>query len=211
MPRPRVVTDEQILRTMRQSVRAHGPFVSLDLVAEELGVTSPALLKRFGSRQTLMVEALKPPAVPGWVEALPAVERSGPGLEGRLLELFSAMWEDFSETVPCVMALRESGIPQAVVSKALGAGPAEHATRLGRWLSGQYPVGAVEDGDVEAAVSAMLGALHVRVLGAHLKHQSMSARYHRAYLERLARFFARALNTSWPSGRAELHPRRRTS
>ena len=68
MARPRTITDEQILGTMRASVLEHGPAVSLDFVAEKLGVTGPALLKRFGSRQKLMIEALKPPEVPTWVE-----------------------------------------------------------------------------------------------------------------------------------------------
>ena len=64
MARPRLITDEQILQTMRASVLEHGPAVSLDLVAEKLKVTGPALLKRFGTRQALMIEALKPPEEP---------------------------------------------------------------------------------------------------------------------------------------------------
>ena len=64
MGRPRQITDEQILDTTRTCVLEHGAQVSLDVVAERLGVTAPALLKRFGCRQELMVNALRPPAPP---------------------------------------------------------------------------------------------------------------------------------------------------
>ena len=45
MARPRTITDEQILGTMRSSVLEHGPAVSLDLVAEKLGVTKPSVVR----------------------------------------------------------------------------------------------------------------------------------------------------------------------
>jgi len=56
MARPRLITDEQILTTMRSCVLELGSHVSLDLVADKLGVTAPALLKRFGNRQELLLQ-----------------------------------------------------------------------------------------------------------------------------------------------------------
>lgn len=68
MARPRQISDEQILTTMCSCVLSHGPQVSLDLVAKELGVTGPALLKRFGTREELMLRALRPPEVPAFLK-----------------------------------------------------------------------------------------------------------------------------------------------
>ena len=72
MARPRQVTDEDILRAARDCALDHGPGVSMELVAERLGVTPPALLKRFGSRKALLLAALRPPDELPWMRALEA-------------------------------------------------------------------------------------------------------------------------------------------
>src|SRR5205809_765396 len=110
MGRPRQISDEQILATMRQRALAEGPNVSLDLVANELKVSTPALLKRFGNRQALMLAALRPPEDPEWL----AVARRGPGdgpLEAQLVDLFERIFAFMAEAIPCQTVLRESGIP----------------------------------------------------------------------------------------------------
>lgn len=66
MTRPRTVTDQAILDAARHCAMERGPAVSLDVIAERVGVTSPALLKRFGSRQDLMIAALRPSDPPAW-------------------------------------------------------------------------------------------------------------------------------------------------
>src|SRR4051812_33976302 len=111
MARPRTVSDEQILRTTRKAVLRDGPGISLDDVAAELGVTQPALLKRFGSKQTLLIAALKPPSVPEWtkwIEGLP----DGRSLKAQLSDTFAKMGAFMEEMIPCITALRMSGIPE---------------------------------------------------------------------------------------------------
>lgn len=191
MARPRTITDEQILGTMRSSVLEHGPAVSLDLVAEKLGVTGPALLKRFGSRQKLMIEALKPPEIPTWV-ALHR-ELDGRSLESQLESLFTHMWEFLSEAVPCVMALRESGIDDHLLQKAVGPGPLRGLNALVKWLELARAASLIASDDVETAAYTMMGALHMRTITTHLTRQSMATRHHRHHLRGLASFFAGAL------------------
>src|SRR5687767_14324289 len=60
MARPLTVTDEQIVEATRSAVLEKGAQVSLDSVAKQIGVTSPALLKRFGTRENLLIAALIP-------------------------------------------------------------------------------------------------------------------------------------------------------
>lgn len=191
MARPRTITDEQILGTMRSSVLEHGPAVSLDLVAEKLGVTGPALLKRFGSRQNLMIEALKPPEVPAWVEQHRALD--GRPLHAQLESLFTDIWEFFSEAVPCVMALRESGIDDQLWQKAVGPGPLRGLTALVKWLELARTEGLIDTDDLETAAYTMLGALHMRTITTHITRQSMATRHHRHHLRGLASFFSGAL------------------
>lgn len=191
MARPRLVTDEQILQTMRSSVLEHGPQVSLDLVAERLGVTGPALIKRFGTRQNLMIEALKPPEEPHWVKQHRDVDDRP--LETQLEALFTDIWKFFIEAVPCVMALRESGIDREHWEKAVGPGPLRGLAAMVRWLELARARGLVESDDFETAAYTMLGALHMRTITTHITRQSMAPHHHRHHLKGLAAFFAGAL------------------
>ncbi|MBL8922953.1 MAG: TetR/AcrR family transcriptional regulator [Myxococcaceae bacterium] len=190
MARPRLITDEQILRTMRAAVLQHGPSVSLDLVADALGVTSPALLKRFGSRQNLMIAALRPPDESQWVQPQPPDERP---LLVQLEAMLTAYWEFLAQVVPCVMALRESGIDARLWRQPNFTGPKKAVEWIARWLTAAKSRGLVDFADAEIAASSMLGALQVRTLTAHLSRQSMATKLHRAYLHGLAVFFTDAL------------------
>jgi AcrR family transcriptional regulator len=191
MGRPKLVTNEQILQTMRAAVLEHGPSVSLDLVAGRLGVTSPALLKRFGSRQTLMIESLKPPEEPPWVKKHHDVDDRP--LEVQFESLFTDIWAFLSEALPCVMALRESGIATNLWEKAVGPGPLRGLAALVKWLERAKAAGLIETGDVETAAYTMLGSLHLRTITSHISRQSMASRHHRAHLRSLSSFFANAL------------------
>ncbi len=54
MPRPRLVSDEEVFGAFDSAIAEHGPNgVTLALVAQRLGVTAPALMRRFGSKQGL--------------------------------------------------------------------------------------------------------------------------------------------------------------
>lgn len=191
MARPRLVTDEQILKTMRASVLELGPSVSLDVVAERLGVTGPALLKRFGSRQKLMIEALRPPDRMPWVDANQPTDDAP--LDAQLEQLFTGVWEFFAETVPCVMALRESGIDHEHWEKAVRPGPLRGLAAMVEWLERAQRLGLIAHKDIDTAANAMLGALHLRIISTHISRQSMAARHHRALLKSLSSFFADAL------------------
>ena len=91
MGRPRQISDEQILTAMRSCVLARGPNVALEVVAKELAVSVPALLKRFGNRQKLMLAALRPPDEPEWIAEVARGPGEGP-LERQLLEMFERIF-----------------------------------------------------------------------------------------------------------------------
>ena len=56
--RPRTVTDEDILDAARTCLLDSGPSVTVAAIAERLGVSGPAVLKRFGSKENLVMRAL---------------------------------------------------------------------------------------------------------------------------------------------------------
>ncbi len=191
MARPRQVSDEQILASMREAVLAHGPAVSLEQVASELKVSAPALLKRFGNRQRLMLAALKPPDNPEWMESL----ARGPGagsLEEQLRELFARIAEFMEQAIPCVVALRESGIPTSQLFPK-PSGPERGVKAMQKWLKVAREKGLVTVDELETAAVAMLGSLQMRAFLAHLMKRDFTRPTQRQYVVELARLFTRTL------------------
>lgn len=192
LPRPRLISNEQILSTMRACVLEHGPAVSLDKVAAKLHVSGPALLKRFGSREELMLHALRPPAEPPLLGQYATGPDSRP-LEAQLVSHFSATWDFFAEIIPCIAALRESGIAHTKIFDAKRVGPLRLVKALTCWLEQAMTKGLVDSPALESAATAMLGAIQTRVFTAYMLKQPYSARSQREYLDDIARLFARAL------------------
>jgi AcrR family transcriptional regulator len=194
MGRPRQISDDQILAAMRRGVLAQGPHVPLEAVAAELSVTVPALLKRFGSRQALLLAALRPPENPEWIEVVGRGPDGRP-LEEQLLEMFTRIQQFLAEAVPCLAALRESGIPCREISGE-PTGPERALEALRRWLTLARERGLIAATELDSAAFAMLGTLHARAFLSHMHKVELSAHEQRDFLVELTRFFSRALSTA---------------
>ena len=62
--RPRQVSDEAILEAARNCLLRDGPGVAIARIAEQVGVSAPAVLKRFGTKEQLVTRALLSEAPP---------------------------------------------------------------------------------------------------------------------------------------------------
>jgi AcrR family transcriptional regulator len=193
MTRPRQVTSEAILDATRACAVERGPNVSLEVIAERLGVTPPALLKRFGSREAMMIAALKTAEAPPWVESLGA----GPGeapLEQQLAALFTRILEFFSSEAANMSALCESRIPLSRIFDAeRPPPPVQHTWALAGWLDKARARGLVEREDFEMVAIGMLGALHARAFLKHFFGRSFWRGSRHDYVTGLANLYARAL------------------
>jgi AcrR family transcriptional regulator len=180
---------------MSECVLELGPQVSLDLVAGKLGVTGPALLKRFGSREELMLRALRPPEVPHFLGELSSGPTNAP-LEEQLELLLTRFWEFLAEVMPRIIALRESGISFAKVFDKRQA-PLRTNEALIAWLDIAVKKGLIEAPNTESVALAMIGSLQARAMTAHILKQSFSLEAQRAYLQDLARLFTRAVTPTF--------------
>ncbi len=187
MARPRQISDEQILSATRERVLAQGPNVSLEVVAEDLKVTVPAILKRFGSRRALMLAALTPPE-PEWIAFLNQGPRPAP-LEELLQEMFLNILAFNTHAIPCVIALRESGI----APKEFLRDPTRGHRALVGWLKRASELRLVTATELEGIAFAIFGALMGRAFTAHLINAPLSERDRQTYAQDLARVFTRAL------------------
>lgn len=161
MARPRLISDEDIFDEVRRGVLESGSRVSLEDVARRLGVTTPALFKRFGSRNALLIAALRP-AVPSFLADLAAGPTNEP-LTEQLAALFECMGAWFNQAMPCMMALHDSGIPFTEVYSAMREPPPVMALRaLSGWLQRAQKLGLLHVEEPKAAAMAMLGAIQAR-------------------------------------------------
>ena len=70
MARPSSVSDEDILAAAKTAFLQHGPQVSPQVIADAVGLSQPALFKRFGTKTRLMFRALVPAGAPHFVKLL---------------------------------------------------------------------------------------------------------------------------------------------
>jgi len=206
MTRPRTISDAAILDAARRCAIERGPAVSLGVIAERLGVTSPALLKRFGTRRDLMIAALRPEDPPEWVRAL-ARGPDARALEAQLHALLREVLEVFRRESPCMTALSESGIPpHQIFDRNEPPPPVRHAWAVATWLERGRARGLVRPAEYESIAIAMLGALHARVFLSDFFGDTWWRRAEDDYVGDLASTFARALAPAPPSKRAPRRP-----
>jgi AcrR family transcriptional regulator len=172
MARPRRVSDEEILVAVRRAVTDEGPHVSLDVGAERLGVTSPALFRRFRSRNDLMIAALRPEEKPPFIDFLDAGPDDRP-IEAQLVEVLTRIGSFLAETLPCVSALRESGIRFEEIHESWQEPPPLRTARaLAGWIERAQARGLVEVEDAQLAATTVLGALQAPIFFRHLARES---------------------------------------
>jgi AcrR family transcriptional regulator len=198
MTRPRSVSNEAILDATRFCAVEHGPAVSLDVIARRVGLTSPALLKRFRTRQELMIAALRPSDPPAWVASLASGPDERP-LEHQLNELLDRVLDFFSREMPCMTVLSESGFPvDEIFDRKLAPPPFRSIWALSEWLKraqqrGMIDSQAIDGTDFEAVATGLLGALHGRVFLSDFMGTAFWHRSRDEYVADLARIYARAL------------------
>ncbi len=171
MARPRRVSDEEILHEVRLAVLELGPQVSMDVVAERLGVTAPALFRRFGSRTDLLTAALKPEERPPFIDDLDRGPDDRP-TEAQLCELFTRIGAYLAATLPCMSALRESGINFELATAFKEPPPLRAVRALAAWLVRARAAGRLIFADPDRLATAMLGAVQAPVFFRHLAKQT---------------------------------------
>jgi AcrR family transcriptional regulator len=209
MARPRRVSDEDILTAVRSAVLEQGPHVSLDVVAGRLGVTAPALFRRFGSRQGLLLAALRGEEMPPFIADLEGGPDERP-VESQLIAVFESIGSHLLTTLPCLSALRESGMPLESVHQSFTEAPPLRAVRaLAGWLERARKANLLHVDDVESAAYAMMGAIQAPIFVRHLSKCS-GAWDVAGYTRRVVRLFLSGMSRQ-PVAKAASAPVRRAS
>ncbi len=185
MARPRQVTDEQILTAARECFLAHGPSVSTTKIADALGISQPALFKRFGTKRELLLAALLPKGKPVWTALLEAGPTAEP-LRDQLLSLSRSIYATITDMVPRMTALRASGIdPHELIGRHPNPPPVRGHRAMADWLRRAEGRGLIRTADPDHAATVFLGALHGRIFFQHVLGQPASEAEDTAYLASL--------------------------
>ena len=154
------MSNEQALEAARRVFLEHGPSVSTDRIAEELGVSAQALFKRFGSKQQLLLAAIRPPDRPPWASLLDDGPDDRP-LHDQLTELVDTVSMFFAEMVRRMSLLRWSGVAiEELMREYDPPPPMIGIAALTGWLSRAHDRGLIREADFEATAVALLGSLH---------------------------------------------------
>lgn len=197
MARPRRVSDDEIFAAVRKAVQEQGPQVSLDVVAEHLGVTAPALFRRFGNRGALLIAALGEQVIPPFIPMLDRGPDERP-IEVQLSELITAITRHLITALPCILALRESGLGDLTEQATPVPPPILAARAISGWLARAAERGllAVEHPDDTALM--LLGAIQAPVFIHHVA-KSKGELDPAAYGQRLTQTLLRGLAPTAPS------------
>jgi len=103
--RPRTVSDEQIIDAARACLLAHGPSVAVTTIGERLGISGPAVLKRFGTKENLVTRALISETPPDFSQG-PEPGALRPQLIGILLHIERLLLE----AAPRLATMRAGGV-----------------------------------------------------------------------------------------------------
>ncbi len=185
MGRPRQVLDEDILEVARACFIEHGASVSTEAIAGRLGVSGPALLKRFGSKKALLKAAFRVGEAPPW---MPLAE-AGPDtrdIREQLRELAHIVDAFFRRMVPAFSVLREAGItPEDWRGKGQPP-PTRSLEVMTEWFQRAQEHGHLRRGaDPNVMASLFLAGIQHRYFLAHISNQVVPTEQEDPWVERL--------------------------
>lgn len=165
MARPRQVSDAQIIEAARDCFLEHGASVSTTVIAERLGVSQAALFKRFGTKDDLMVAALRPD--PSTLDTLIAKLEAGPNarpVPQQLREVALTIRDRFAEILPRMAVLKSAGLTPAPRCEGTQKPipPQRVHTALVGWLEQANGTGMARIPHPAAAAFSLLGAIHMQ-------------------------------------------------
>jgi AcrR family transcriptional regulator len=149
------VSDEAILDAARTCLLARGPSATVGEIAARLGVSGPAILKRFGTKENLVARALLSEAPPDLSQG----PEPGP-LRPQLVAVLLHIERLLLEAVPRVATLRAGGVK---ASQWLSRNHPRMARRsLLGWLECARRSHDLSHRDLEAAADLLVSLVEAR-------------------------------------------------
>lgn len=190
MGRPRQILDEDILEVARACFIEHGASVSTETIAARLGVSGPALLKRFGTKRELIKAAFLVGKFPPWLPLVEAGPEPTRELREQLLEVARVIDAFFRKMIPAIAVLREAGItPDEWKLNGKEAPPARTHEAMVGWFRRAQEQGRLREGDPSVMANLFMSAMQHRHFLAHVMGQTVPPQEEDPWFERMVDIF----------------------
>lgn len=193
LARPRSISDEQILQTARDCFLEHGPAVSTEVIAQQLGVSPQALFKRFHSKQELMLEALAPEEPARWIPKVAA----GPDdrdLSVQLKEILTELAEFFMDISRRMSVLRWGNVDfDQLLARYAEPPPLVEIRALAGWFERAFDRGLIRSVDCRAMAMLVLTAMHGPAMLTDMLSQHPTGHSQEEYVEIIVEVLLRGL------------------
>jgi len=184
MPRPKQVSDEQLMQAARRVFLKDGFKAPVAAVAKELGVTPAALFHRVKSKELLFLHALYPKDPPE-LQALEGRPAEGGRVQEQLIEILSGLTEYLSHAMPAMFHLHSGGLPVGRQYKKPPNVMLRLHIGLAKWLRYAASRRRIRVKNPVIAAEALLGALEARYLRAYLLAETFTPAENRAFVSEL--------------------------
>lgn len=179
MSRPQTVSNEQILKTACRCFLEHGPSVSTETIASELGVSSQALLKRFQTKRELLLASILPPETAAWIPPVEAGPDDRP-VRVQLSEIVDQLAEYYVDIARRMLVLQFAGFnPDELKGRYKELPPLRNIRIVASWFERAADQELIRRTDFQVVAMTVLCALHGQAmltgfLGRHPTRHSRS-------------------------------------
>jgi AcrR family transcriptional regulator len=185
VPRPREVSDAEIIRVARKVFLERGTQVSVAAVAAELGVSAATLFVRMGSKKRLISAALWPPDPPILATLRAGFRPSGP-VGDQLREIFLALAQYAEAEIPATFTLYAAGLRAKPGEDFSDVAPRQLRVALARWLT-QAARAEQLTCNPRVFADVAIGAIEARAMHAFLARRPHSPRETRTFVGELVK------------------------
>jgi AcrR family transcriptional regulator len=176
MGRRRQVSDREISVAAREVFLDRGPKAPVAMVAKKLGVSTATLFQRTGSKQQLMLMALKPEGTP--IRDLERGLQPGVPIREQLGAVLMEINEYLGGIISGSITLRAAGIEATLPEPT----PQRLRALLSQWLAQAAGAGLLDVRDACTTADVLIGTLESRHIHAYTQQQQLSSKQHRDYI-----------------------------
>jgi len=146
------------------------------MVAKKLGVSTATLFQRTGSKQQLMLMALRPEGPP--ITELERGVQPGAGVRGQLSQVLIELNEYLGTIIGGSITLRAAGIEAELPEPT----PQRLRWLLTQWLAQATSLGLLAVADPRTTADVFIGTLESRHIHAYMQQDPLSSKQHREYI-----------------------------
>ncbi len=158
--RPQQFSNEDLLRCARRLFIEQGSQISMNSIADEMGVSQAALFKRYKTKRELIIASLCVREVPQWIQELKALPDDR-NFEEQLEDIVESVIAFFNELSPALSIMRIENInPSELMGEGMVPPPILALQELTQWLLRCNHKGLIGNFNFETLAKMILGGVH---------------------------------------------------